>query len=142
MAGARYNDRARKKTGLFERGQELLRLRRRVDDVVLAAIDQQETRAVLIDRGIAQRRSLEEYPAADHWRAAEQFLGHRIARAGDLVVLPLRHHVVDTIEADNGFDIGRGRGRGHHDTGWRTAVHHRPAPQGPTDARPPSRRSI
>ena len=59
MAGARHDDRARVEAGLLQRGQEFLRLRRRVDDVVFAAVDQQEAGAVLIYCDVAERRRLE-----------------------------------------------------------------------------------
>jgi hypothetical protein len=47
MAGAGHDDRARKEASLLERSQELLRLCRRLDDVVFPVIDQQEARVFL-----------------------------------------------------------------------------------------------
>src|SRR5262249_10919555 len=39
MAGPRHHDRPREEASLLERGQELFRLRRRIDDVALAPVD-------------------------------------------------------------------------------------------------------
>src|SRR6266446_6196043 len=110
MTGARHDDRAREKAGLLQRGKKLLGLRGRVDDIVFAAVDQKETGAVLINRRVAERRGLEEDLSAHHRWAAEQFLYDLVARPGDLVVLPLREHIVDAVKADDRFHIGRGSG--------------------------------
>lgn len=110
MAGARHDDRARIEAGLFESGQEFLRLRGRIDDVVFPSVNQQKARAVLVDGDIAQWRRLEICPSAHHRRAAEQFLGDLIARARDLVVLPLRQHVIDAVKSDDRLDLGEACG--------------------------------
>jgi len=54
MAGARHDDRAREEARLLESGEEFFRLRRRIDDVVFAAIDQKKTGAVLVDCHLAE----------------------------------------------------------------------------------------
>src|SRR5262245_14747162 len=87
--------------------------RLRVDNVVIGAVDEQEARPgllVLIDRGVADRRSVEIGAAALHGRYPKEFLGDLVARTGDLVVVPLRLHVVDAVEADDRLHIGRGSG--------------------------------
>ena len=109
MTRARHYDRARKKTRLLQRGQELFRLCCRVDDVVFAAINQKKARAVVVDRGVTHGRGLKVSSAADHRRAAKELFGDRIARPGDLVVFPLRQHVIDPVKPDHQFDVERGR---------------------------------
>src|SRR5215510_9898474 len=113
MPRPRYDDGAGKEAGLLQRGQKCLRLRLRVDDVVIGAVDEQEARPrllVLIDRGVADRRSVEIGAAALHGRHPEEFLGDLVARTGDLVVVPLRLHVVDAVEADDRLHVGGGSG--------------------------------
>src|SRR5205823_8569021 len=39
-----------------------------------------------------------------------QFLGDLVARPRDLVVLPLRQHIVDAVKADDCLDLGRDLG--------------------------------
>ena len=53
MTGARDHDRAREKAGLLQCGQEPLRLGRRIDDIVLMPVDQQEPRGVSVDRRVS-----------------------------------------------------------------------------------------
>src|SRR5271165_5419245 len=112
MAGTRHHDRARKKAGLLERGQEFLRLGRRIDNVVLMAVHQQKPRGVSVHRGIAEGRGFEEYAATDRWGAAEEFLGSRVSRPGDQIMLPLRDHVVDAVNAYDRVYIGAYRSMG------------------------------
>src|SRR3984893_5960728 len=83
MAGARHYDRARVEARLLERSEELLRLCRRVDDIVFAAVDQKETGAVLVDRDVAERRGLEEELSARHWRGAEDVPMEAVDRRED-----------------------------------------------------------
>src|SRR5262245_48453641 len=113
MPRPRYDDGAGKEAGLLQRGQECLRLRLRVDNVVIGAVDEQASRPgllVLIDRGVADLRSVEIGAAALHGRHPEEFLGDLVARTGDLVVVPLRLHVVDAVEADDRLYVGGGSG--------------------------------
>jgi hypothetical protein len=58
-----------RRSRLLERGEEGLALRRRIDDVVVGAVQQQEAGAgalALVDGGIADRRGVEEGAAALH----------------------------------------------------------------------------
>jgi hypothetical protein len=45
MPGARHQDAAGEEAGLLERREESLRLRRRIDDVVILAVDQKSATA-------------------------------------------------------------------------------------------------
>src|SRR5215470_13764764 len=99
MASPWHHNSANKKAGLSERNQEFFRLRDGIDYVVLTPVDQQEAGAVLVHRRIAERRSFEEFSAADCWRAAEKLLGDLITRPHNKIVLPLRDHVIDAIDA-------------------------------------------
>src|SRR4249920_519981 len=92
------DDAAREEAGLLESGQEDLRLGLRVDDVVVGAVNEEKARPgllVLFDGGVARRRGIEIGAAVLHRRDAEEFFGNLVARPGDLVVQPLRLHVVD-----------------------------------------------
>ena len=55
MAGAGDDDPARIDAGLVERGPELLRLRW-IDDVIGVTVDEEESRAISVDRRVADRR--------------------------------------------------------------------------------------
>ena len=68
------------------------------------AVDEEDACPVLVDGGIAQRRSIEIGATDQHRRAAEEFLGDLVARPRDLIVLPLRQHVVDAVESDDRLD--------------------------------------
>src|SRR6478736_9845391 len=98
------DDAAREEAGLLESGQEDLRLGLRVDDVVVGAVNEEKARPglfVLFDGGVARRRGIEIGAAVLHRRDAEEFFGNLVARPGDLVVQPLRLHVVDAVKADH-----------------------------------------
>ncbi len=92
--------------------EERRRLRRRIDDVVVGAVDQQEARRVPVHGRVADRRGFEEHLAVGVRRGAQEFLGDVVARPRHQVVLPLRQHVVDAVEADHCLDLGRHRGVG------------------------------
>src|SRR4051794_11715074 len=71
MPRAGHGDAARKKAGLFECGQEDLRLGLRVDDVVVGAVNEEKARPgllVLFDGGVAGRRGIEIDTAVLHRR--------------------------------------------------------------------------
>src|SRR4051794_4684809 len=83
MAGAWDHDAARKEAGVLQRGQKRLRLRLRIDDVVMAAVQQQEAcrgLLALVDGGVADRRRIEKRPPVLRRRYAEEFFGDLVAR--------------------------------------------------------------
>src|SRR5579883_1697758 len=59
MAGAWQNDAARPDAGLVEREPERVRLRGRIDDIVVGTVDQQEARPLLVHGRVAHRRGFE-----------------------------------------------------------------------------------
>src|SRR5579859_2455110 len=101
------DDVAREKARLLQRDEKPVGLGSRVDDLILAAVDQQELGAVLVDRRVAERRRVKEQLTARRGRRTEKFLGDLVARPVDLVVLPLRLHVVDAVKADRRLDRAR-----------------------------------
>src|SRR6516225_4922965 len=71
----RNDDPPHEDAGLIERHQERLRLRGRIDDVVVGAMHEQEARTALVDGGVAHRRGFEIDAPVLHRRCAEIFLG-------------------------------------------------------------------
>ena len=114
-------------------------LARRIDDVVVGAVDQQKPQLVVIDGGIADRRGVEIDAPVLHRRRAEEFLDDLVVRTRGQIVRPLRVHVVDAIEADDGFDVGGNGGVGVVAIGaW--YIGRRPAPPARQDGRRRNRR--
>ena len=112
----------RTKSRLGKGCQERAGLRWRIDDVVVGAMDQQNTYLVMIDGRIADRRRLEIEAAILHRRDAEEFLDDPVIRTGCQIVSPLSVHVVHAIEADHAFDVGGNRGVGVVTVGRRVLV--------------------
>ena len=106
MPRARYDEPPHENAGLVEGGLERLGLGRGIDHVVGGAVHEQEARPVAVDGGIAQRGGVEIDPPVLHRRCAEIFFRDLVARPRDLVVVPLRQHVVDAVKADHRFHIG------------------------------------
>jgi len=97
MASARDHEAAHIDTGLVERVLERLGLGGWIDNVVGRAVNDQEPGAAAIDRSVTHWRGVKIDPPVLHGRRAEVLLRDLVARARDLVVLPLRQHVVDTV---------------------------------------------
>src|SRR4051812_37059696 len=71
---------------------------------------QQKARTVFADRGVAHRRGFKVDAPVLHRRGGEELLGDLIARARNLIMLPLCHHVEDAIERHHSLHAGRRRG--------------------------------
>src|SRR5262249_5951141 len=112
MPGTRDHHRADKETRLFESGEKRHGLRRRIDNVVMVAVDQKKPRKIPVDRGVTDRGSLEKDPAVCMRRHTKKFLRNIVAGSREQVVLPWRQHAENTVEADNRLDFRRYRGMG------------------------------
>src|SRR5262249_54337391 len=75
-------------------------------------MNQQEPRRVLVGGRVTDRRSFEKDPAIYVRRRSEKFFRDIIPWARRQVMFPLRQHVVNTVEADNRFDLGGYRDMG------------------------------
>ena len=75
-------------------------------------MDQQEPRRVLVGGRVTDRRGFEKDPAICVRRRSEKFFRDVIPWARQQVMLPLRQHVVNTVEADHRFDLGGYRDMG------------------------------
>ena len=107
MASARDHEAAHIDTGLVERVLERLGLGGWINNVVGRAVNDQEPGAAAIGRGVAHRRGVEIDPPVLHRRCTEIFLRDLVARARELVVLPLRQHVVYAVDGDHHLNVGR-----------------------------------
>ena len=61
----------RTKSGLRERGEEGAGLRRRIDNIIVGAVDEQEAQRIVIDCGVADRRGVEIRATPDRRYAEE-----------------------------------------------------------------------
>src|SRR5215467_7127663 len=75
-------------------------------------MNQQEPRRVLVGGRVTDRRSFEKDLAICVRRRSEKFFRDVIPWARQQVMLPLRQHVVNTVEADHRFDLGGYRDMG------------------------------
>ncbi len=112
MSGAGNDDAAHEKSGLGERGEERAGLGRRIDDVVVGAVDEQKAQLIVIDGRVTDRRGVEIDAAVLHRRRAEEFFDDLVVRARRQIMRPLRMHVIDAVEADHAFDVGGNVGVG------------------------------
>src|SRR5262249_52472931 len=63
VSGTGDDDRAHEKARLFERGEKRGRLRRRINNIVVGAVNQQDARGVLVHGGVVDWGAFEEHLA-------------------------------------------------------------------------------
>ncbi len=100
MARALNDDVPRVEASLFQRQQEIIRLRA-IHDVVLGTMYDQERRRVLCLDHVCYRRRLQVNLAVLRQRRAEKLLADVIVRPVQLIVIPLLRHIIDAVEADH-----------------------------------------